>query len=170
MEYLHSQDPIIIHRDLKVLVPLSLPLSLSLSTGRSTSTDIDIDIGMGMGMGSKQSLNLLVMSDMTVKVRFVDQSITSLSLSLSLSLSRWLMIDSDERTNERTNEWNEHSDFGTSKWIQQTATMTANVGSAMWSAPEVLRFSKYSQQADIYRHDILSLSLSLIDQSMFLSL
>jgi len=75
----------------------------------------------------------------------------------------WLMIDSDERTNE-------HSDFGTSKWIQQTATMTANVGSAMWSAPEVLRFSKYSQQADIYRHDILSLSLSLIDQSMFLSL
>jgi len=71
------------------------------------------------------------------------------------------MIDSDERTNERTNEWNEHSDFGTSKWIQQTATMTANVGSAMWSAPEVLRFSKYSQQADIYRHDILSLSLSL---------
>jgi len=31
----------------------------------------------------------------------------------------------------------------------------------MWSAPEVLRFSKYSQQADIYRHDILSLSLSL---------
>jgi serine/threonine protein kinase len=44
------------------------------------------------------------------------------------------------------------SDFGTSKWIQQTASMTANVGSPMWSAPEVLRYSKYSEKADIYRY------------------
>jgi serine/threonine protein kinase len=75
MAYLHGQDPVVIHRDLK-------------------------------------SPNLLVMADMTVKV----------------------------------------SDFGTSKWIQNTASMTANVGSALWSAPEVLRSSKYSEKADIYRY------------------
>ena len=47
------------------------------------------------------------------------------------------------------------SDFGTSKWIQNTVSMTANVGSAVWSAPEVLRYSSYSEKADIYSFAII---------------
>jgi len=33
--------------------------------------------------------------------------------------------------------------------------MTANVGSALWAAPEVLRYSKYSEKADIYSFGIV---------------
>eukprot|EP01094_Clydonella_sp_ATCC50884_P020471 TRINITY_DN4259_c0_g1_i2.p1 TRINITY_DN4259_c0_g1~~TRINITY_DN4259_c0_g1_i2.p1 ORF type:complete len:237 (-),score=40.70 TRINITY_DN4259_c0_g1_i2:40-750(-) len=47
------------------------------------------------------------------------------------------------------------SDFGTSKWIEKTATMTANIGSPMWSAPEVLTQSQYSEKADIFSFAIV---------------
>lgn len=47
------------------------------------------------------------------------------------------------------------SDFGTSKWIEKTATMTANIGSPMWSAPEVLTQSQYSEKADIFSFAII---------------
>lgn len=42
-------------------------------------------------------------------------------------------------------------DFGLSRVRLESATMTGNVGTPQWTAPEVLNDSKYRLSADIYR-------------------
>ncbi|TMW61820.1 hypothetical protein Poli38472_010883 [Pythium oligandrum] len=42
------------------------------------------------------------------------------------------------------------SDFGTSRPVDTERTMTAEVGTALWMAPEVLTGRRYDQSADIY--------------------
>ncbi|KAF0716279.1 Aste57867_2922 [Aphanomyces stellatus] len=42
------------------------------------------------------------------------------------------------------------SDFGTSRCRMDDLTMTAEIGTAAWIAPEVLKGVRYSEQADIY--------------------
>ncbi|TMW61821.1 hypothetical protein Poli38472_010884 [Pythium oligandrum] len=42
------------------------------------------------------------------------------------------------------------SDFGTTREIDDGCTMTAEVGTALWMAPEVLHGRRYDQSADIY--------------------
>ncbi|TMW61852.1 hypothetical protein Poli38472_010915 [Pythium oligandrum] len=42
------------------------------------------------------------------------------------------------------------SDFGTTRAVDDSNTMTAEVGTAMWMAPEVLSGRRYDQSADIY--------------------
>ncbi|TMW61827.1 hypothetical protein Poli38472_010890 [Pythium oligandrum] len=42
------------------------------------------------------------------------------------------------------------SDFGTTRPVDENATMTAEVGTALWMAPEILTGRRYDQSADIY--------------------
>ncbi|TMW61851.1 hypothetical protein Poli38472_010914 [Pythium oligandrum] len=42
------------------------------------------------------------------------------------------------------------SDFGTTRAVDNAGTMTAEVGTALWMAPEVLSGRRYDQSADIY--------------------
>ncbi|TMW61858.1 hypothetical protein Poli38472_010921 [Pythium oligandrum] len=42
------------------------------------------------------------------------------------------------------------SDFGTTRAVDDSRTMTAEVGTALWMAPEVLSGLRYDQSADIY--------------------
>ncbi|TMW61824.1 hypothetical protein Poli38472_010887 [Pythium oligandrum] len=42
------------------------------------------------------------------------------------------------------------SDFGTTREVDDESTMTAEVGTALWMAPEVLGGRRYDQSADIY--------------------
>ncbi|TMW61813.1 hypothetical protein Poli38472_010876 [Pythium oligandrum] len=42
------------------------------------------------------------------------------------------------------------SDFGTTREVNDTSTMTAEVGTALWMAPEVLSGRRYDQSADVY--------------------
>eukprot|EP01094_Clydonella_sp_ATCC50884_P018705 TRINITY_DN3506_c0_g1_i3.p1 TRINITY_DN3506_c0_g1~~TRINITY_DN3506_c0_g1_i3.p1 ORF type:complete len:405 (+),score=58.43 TRINITY_DN3506_c0_g1_i3:460-1674(+) len=58
------------------------------------------------------------------------------------------------------------TDFGTSKLLDNM-TMTNNVGSPLWSAPEVLRFSSYSEKADIYSFGIVLWELICVGEILF---
>ncbi|KAI9917155.1 hypothetical protein PsorP6_012467 [Peronosclerospora sorghi] len=42
------------------------------------------------------------------------------------------------------------TDFGTSRAVQDDQTMTAEIGTVSWIAPEVLRGERYSEKADVY--------------------
>uniref|UniRef100_M4BIN2 Protein kinase domain-containing protein n=1 Tax=Hyaloperonospora arabidopsidis (strain Emoy2) TaxID=559515 RepID=M4BIN2_HYAAE len=42
------------------------------------------------------------------------------------------------------------TDFGTSRAVDEDQTMTAEIGTVSWIAPEVLRGEQYSEKADVY--------------------
>jgi serine/threonine protein kinase len=45
--------------------------------------------------------------------------------------------------------------------------MTNNVGSPLWSAPEVLRFSSYSEKADVYSFAIVLWELVCVGKELY---
>ena len=47
-------------------------------------------------------------------------------------------------------------DFGLAKLLDYSGTMTANVGTIQWMAPEVLRGHQYTEKADIYSIGIIT--------------
>ena len=133
MYYLHSQNPVVIHRDLKVRQGHSVIRSVYLR-GANPVINLEND------HCAIQSPNLLVMADYTIKV-------SDFGTRYSIHFAAQPSTIPSTRINHRS--------MLISKFIQNTATMTANVGSAVWSAPEVLRFSKYSEKADIYSFGIV---------------
>ena len=46
-------------------------------------------------------------------------------------------------------------DFGLSRMRLETATMTGNIGTAQWTAPEILKESRYTFKADLYSFGIV---------------
>lgn len=55
------------------------------------------------------------------------------------------------------------SDFGTSRGRMDDLTMTAEIGTAAWIAPEVLKGTRYSEQADIYSFGVLLSEMDLVE-------
>uniref|UniRef100_A0AAV1UKM6 Protein kinase domain-containing protein n=1 Tax=Peronospora matthiolae TaxID=2874970 RepID=A0AAV1UKM6_9STRA len=47
------------------------------------------------------------------------------------------------------------TDFGTSRAVDEDQTMTAEIGTVSWIAPEVLRGEQYSEKADVYSVGII---------------
>ncbi|KDO28960.1 TKL protein kinase [Saprolegnia parasitica CBS 223.65] len=47
------------------------------------------------------------------------------------------------------------SDFGTSRQVVMDATMTAEIGTIAWIAPEILKGDRYSESADMYSFGVL---------------
>ncbi|OQS03750.1 kinase [Thraustotheca clavata] len=54
-------------------------------------------------------------------------------------------------------------DFGISRPLEATATMTVNKGTVMYMAPEVFTGERYSEKADIYSFGVLLAELDLMD-------
>lgn len=50
-------------------------------------------------------------------------------------------------------------DFGLSRIRIETATMTGNIGTAQWTAPEILNESRYTFKADIYSFGMVLLEM-----------
>ncbi|OQR99834.1 kinase [Thraustotheca clavata] len=63
------------------------------------------------------------------------------------------------------------SDFGTSRLRQDDLTMTAEIGTAAWIAPEVLKGIRYTEKADIYSFGVMMAELDTAEipyASMFI--
>ncbi|POM70005.1 TKL protein kinase [Phytophthora palmivora] len=46
-------------------------------------------------------------------------------------------------------------DFGVSRELTEDQTMTAEIGTISWIAPEVLRGERYSEKADVYLFGVI---------------
>ncbi|KAG2507412.1 hypothetical protein JM16_008969 [Phytophthora kernoviae] len=51
------------------------------------------------------------------------------------------------------------TDFGTSRELIEDQTMTAEIGTVAWIAPEVLRGERYSEKADVYSFGVIMTEL-----------
>ena len=129
LKYLHSNDPVVVHRDLK---------AANILLGEIVESDNWYDIFVSSGTGKKTNIAVQGATNPDLKPE------TALTTYLRTNINR-----SVENLSVRL------CDFGLSSTLDRSFLLSTRCGSPAWIAPEVMVGKRYDQRIDIYAFGIV---------------